>query len=77
MPPIVLPPCPVPADGRPPSEAEIIRARIDRAQNKEFYSSPAGQVIGGMTEETTVREVMYRLQNEYADAVDRVSGIIG
>ena len=53
------------------------RARIDRAQNKEFYSSPAGQVIGGMTEETTVREVMYRLQNEYADAVDRVSGIIG
>lgn len=30
--PIVLPPRPVPADGRPPSEAEIIRARIDRAR---------------------------------------------
>lgn len=30
--PIVLPPRPVPTDNHPPSEAEIIRVRIDRAR---------------------------------------------
>lgn len=50
------------------------RARIDRAQSRDFYSYPAGQVVGGMTEETSVREVMYRFQTEYAETMERLAG---
>ena len=51
------------------------RARIARAQRGDYYSSPAGQVIEGMTEQTTVREVIYRLNSEYADALSLVCGL--
>ncbi len=47
-------------------------ARVVRAQRRDLYSFPAGQAVGTMTEETSVREVMLRLQNEYLTAVERV-----
>ncbi len=48
------------------------RARIDRAQRRDLYSYPAGQVVGGMKEEHSAREVMYRLQSEFAEALERL-----
>ena len=51
------------------------RARIDRAQRGDYYSSPAGQVVGTMTAETSVREVMYNFLAEYADTMERLSSL--
>ena len=47
-------------------------ARVVRAKRKDLYSFPAGQVVGMLNEETTVREVMMRMQVEYLDAMDRL-----
>ncbi len=49
------------------------RARIDRAQRGDYYSSPAGQVVGTMTADTSVREVMYNFLTEYADTMERMA----
>lgn len=48
-------------------------ARVIRAERADLYSFPAGQVVGGMTEETTVRQVMYDMQVELLDALERMS----
>jgi NAD(P)H-dependent flavin oxidoreductase YrpB (nitropropane dioxygenase family) len=50
-----------------------IHARVVRAQRKELYSFPAGQSVGALTEETSVREVMTRMQTEFLDAMERLS----
>ncbi len=47
-------------------------ARVVRAKRRELYSFPAGQVVGMLDEETTVRDVMVRLQTEYLDAMERL-----
>ena len=49
-----------------------MHARVVRAKRKDFYSGPAGQVVGMLTEETSVRDVMYRMQTEYLEAVERL-----
>lgn len=51
------------------------RARIDRAQRGDYYSWAAGQVVGTMTAESSVREVMYNFLEEYADALERLSSV--
>jgi NAD(P)H-dependent flavin oxidoreductase YrpB (nitropropane dioxygenase family) len=48
-------------------------ARIVRAKRKDLYSFPAGQVVGMINEESSVREVMYRMQLEYLEAVERLN----
>lgn len=48
-------------------------ARIVRAKRKDLYSFPAGQVVGMIREETTVRDLMYRMQLEYLEAVERLN----
>ena len=47
-------------------------ARVVRAKRKDLYSFPAGQVVGMLTEETTVRDVMVQLQTEYLDTMERL-----
>lgn len=47
-------------------------ARVVRAKRKDLYSFPAGQVVGMINEESSVRDVMYRLQLEYLDAMERL-----
>jgi len=47
-------------------------ARVIRAERADLYSFPAGQVVGTMTEETTVRQVMYDMQVELADTLERL-----
>ena len=50
-------------------------ARVVRAKRKDLYSFPAGQVVGMLKEETTVRDVMVRMQMEYLDAVERLQAL--
>ena len=47
-------------------------ARVVRAKRKDLYSFPAGQVVGMINEESTVRDVMLRLQHEYLDSMARL-----
>jgi len=47
-------------------------ARVVRAERRELYSAPAGQIVGAITEECSVREVMYRMQEEYIETMDRL-----
>jgi len=51
-------------------------ARVVRAQRKEMYSHAVGQAVGDLKEETSVKDVMYKLQLEYAQAVERMSGLV-
>ncbi len=47
-------------------------ARVVRAKRKDLYSFPAGQVVGMLTQETSVRDVMVQLQTEYLDTMERL-----
>ncbi|MDO8773476.1 MAG: nitronate monooxygenase [Burkholderiaceae bacterium] len=47
-------------------------ARVVRAKRKDLYSFPVGQVVGMMHEETTVRDVMYQMQLEYLETMERL-----
>lgn len=50
-------------------------ARVVRAKRKDLYSFPAGQIVGMINEETTVRDVMYRMQLEYLEAMERLNNL--
>ena len=52
-----------------------MHARVVRAKRKDLYSFPAGQVVGMINEETSVRDVMYRMQVEYLEAVERLNAL--
>jgi NAD(P)H-dependent flavin oxidoreductase YrpB (nitropropane dioxygenase family) len=51
------------------------KARIERAGRDDFCSFPAGQVVGDITSETTVKQVMFEMQKEYLDAMERITSI--
>jgi len=48
-----------------------VTARVIRAERSDLYSFPAGQVVGSMKQETSVRQVMLEMQTELADALER------
>jgi NAD(P)H-dependent flavin oxidoreductase YrpB (nitropropane dioxygenase family) len=52
-------------------------ARVVRAERKDLFSFPVGQSVGDVNEETTVRDVMYRLQTEYLEAMERLMALSG
>ncbi len=49
-----------------------VTARVIRAERSDLYSFPAGQVVGSMKQETSVRQVMLDMQTELADALERL-----
>lgn len=49
--------------------------RVVRAQRKDLYSCSVGQVVGLMTSETSVRDVIYRMQMEYLESIDRLNAL--
>jgi len=53
------------------------RLRVERAKVKDFLTYPVGQIVGDMTGETTVRQVIYELLDEFADAVERLNVMTG
>jgi NAD(P)H-dependent flavin oxidoreductase YrpB (nitropropane dioxygenase family) len=50
-------------------------ARVVRAKQKDLYSFPAGQVVGMLNEETSVKQVMVQLQEEYLETMGRLEQI--
>ncbi len=51
-------------------------ARVVRSRHRELYSFPVGQSVGAVTGETTVGDVMYRLQLEYGEAMERLADLM-
>ena len=45
------------------------------AQRPDLYSFPVGQSVTSVNEETSVREVMLRLQTEYLAAMERMTAL--
>jgi NAD(P)H-dependent flavin oxidoreductase YrpB (nitropropane dioxygenase family) len=50
-------------------------ARVVRAERSDLCSIPAGQVVGTMTGETSVRDIMYQLQSEYIATMERLGAL--
>ncbi|MFR9805015.1 nitronate monooxygenase [Pseudonocardia sp. RS010] len=50
-------------------------ARVVRARADGLFSFPVGQSVGAVRGETTVAEVMYRLQEELGEALERLGGL--
>ena len=50
-------------------------ARVVRAERKDLFSFPVGQSVGDVNSETSVRGVMYRLQTEYLEAIERLNAL--
>lgn len=46
--------------------------RVERAQRADLFATPAGQVVGMMNEDTTCKDILYRMRKEYADASERI-----
>lgn len=49
------------------------RIRIEKGRRADLCSFPAGQVVGNLKEETSVRHVMMDLMNEYAETLERLA----
>jgi NAD(P)H-dependent flavin oxidoreductase YrpB (nitropropane dioxygenase family) len=47
-------------------------ARIARAHRRDLLFAPVGQIVGSMNESKPVRDVMFRLVEEYIEAVERL-----
>ena len=52
------------------------RIRIEKAHRADMCSFPAGQVVGNMNEETSVRQVMQDLMEEYIETAERMAPLI-
>lgn len=48
-------------------------ARALRAKRKDLYTVTAGQIAGMIDHETSVRDVVYRMQMEYVEAIERLN----
>lgn len=51
-------------------------ARIARSHRKDLAFAPVGQIVGRMNDVKPVREVMYRLVEEYIETVERLAAAI-
>jgi NAD(P)H-dependent flavin oxidoreductase YrpB (nitropropane dioxygenase family) len=52
-------------------------ARIQRAQATELMGFPVGEVVGSMNDVKAVRDVIFRLVEEYVEAVERLRRLEG
>jgi NAD(P)H-dependent flavin oxidoreductase YrpB (nitropropane dioxygenase family) len=51
-------------------------ARIARSHRKDLLFAPVGQIVGSMNEVKPVRDVVYRLVEEYIEAVERLNATL-
>jgi hypothetical protein len=52
------------------------RLRIERARAREFLTCPVGQIVGDMKQEDSVKQVIYDLLSEFADASERMAALL-
>lgn len=52
------------------------RTRVERARIKDFLTYPVGQIVGDMTEETSVRQVVYEMMSELVEAKERLNALV-
>lgn len=45
------------------------RLRIDRAEALDYMTCPVGQIVGDITQESSVRQVIYDILDEFADTM--------
>ena len=50
--------------------------RVERGKLKEWMYYPVGQIVGDMKSETTCRQVIYDMMNEFVAATERLDGLI-
>jgi NAD(P)H-dependent flavin oxidoreductase YrpB (nitropropane dioxygenase family) len=51
-------------------------ARIARAHRKDLVFAPVGQIVGSMNDVKPVRDVMFRLVEEYIEATERLTSTL-
>ena len=51
-------------------------ARTDRVGAEQFVTSPVGQIVGHMNEDTTVRQVVYDMLLEFSETVERLKSLV-
>ena len=70
------PPLPMPLQGLVTADAMRRTERYAGSGDTQAVAcSPAGQVIGQITEVESCREVIYRLQQEYLDSVESLNSL--
>ncbi len=52
------------------------RVRIEKAGRADLVSMPAGQVVGLMNEETSVRQIVMDMMTEYVETAERLSPLV-
>jgi NAD(P)H-dependent flavin oxidoreductase YrpB (nitropropane dioxygenase family) len=52
------------------------RTRVERVRAEEFLTYPVGQIVGDMTEETSVRNVVYDMLNELVESKERLDRLV-
>ncbi len=52
------------------------RVRIDRARASDYMSYPVGQIVGDMTQETSVRQIVYGLLDEFINSCERLNTLL-
>ncbi|MEO8299562.1 MAG: nitronate monooxygenase family protein [Burkholderiales bacterium] len=53
------------------------RLRFDRARARDFMTCPVGQIVGTMTQETSVRQVIYDILEEFGDTIANIGDAAG
>lgn len=52
------------------------RTRVERVRAKDFLTYPVGQIVGDMTEETSVKNVVYDMLNELIESKERLDHLM-
>jgi NAD(P)H-dependent flavin oxidoreductase YrpB (nitropropane dioxygenase family) len=52
------------------------KLRIERARNKDFLTCPVGQIVGDMKQENSVKQVIYDILSQFADASERFVALV-
>jgi hypothetical protein len=50
---------------------------VERVRAHDFLTYPVGQLVGDMNEETTVRQVVHDMLNEFVEAKARLDDMVG
>ena len=51
------------------------RVRVERVRAPEFLTYPVGQIVGDMTEQASVKDVVYEMMNELVEAQQRLNAM--